>query len=94
MEFLIVIVVYLVAVNVVAFLLFGIDKWKARHARWRISETTLFGMALMGGGLGAWLGMRVWHHKTLHRLFRYGIPFLLILHLSLFVFLYSSTCFS
>lgn len=72
------ILIYIAAVNVIAFFLFGIDKWKARRAKWRISESTLLGMAVIGGSIGAWMGMKVWHHKTLHKKFRYGIPLILL----------------
>ena len=65
---------YLGAINVVTFVTYGVDKWKAKHNRWRIPEATLLGMAVVGGSLGAWLGMRVWHHKTLHWKFRIGVP--------------------
>jgi len=67
----------LVVINVVTFFTYGIDKWKARHSKWRISEATLLGLAVIGGSIGAWLGMKVWHHKTLHQKFRYGIPLIL-----------------
>ena len=69
---------YLLFANVAAFVLFGVDKWKARHLRWRIPEHTLLGLALVGGSLGAWLGMCVFHHKTLHKKFRFGVPLILI----------------
>lgn len=75
----------LAAINLVAFLAFGIDKLKARRHRWRISEASLLWLAALGGALGAWLGMHVWHHKTLHRKFRWGVPLLLILQLALAV---------
>ena len=77
------IVIYLVAVNVITFFLYGIDKWKARRSKWRIPETTLLGMAIIGGSLGAWLGMRMWHHKTMHKKFQYGIPLILIVQIAL-----------
>ena len=64
--------VWLVIINVVTFLVFGLDKWKAkrkvrREQVRRVPEKTLFLLAALGGGLGALIGMRVWHHKTLHR---------------------------
>lgn len=65
-------------INVLTFLLYGIDKWKAKRARWRIPESVLLGMAAVGGSVGAWLGMRVWHHKTQHKKFRYGVPAILL----------------
>ena len=59
------IICYLLAVNIVTFLLYGIDKYKAKKGKWRISEATLLTMAAIGGSIGAWAGMRLWHHKTL-----------------------------
>ena len=69
---------YLVAINVVTFVMYGIDKWKAKHNKWRIPEATLLGLAVVGGSVGAWLGMKVWHHKTMHKKFKYGIPLILM----------------
>ena len=77
---------YLVVINVVTFFVYGIDKWKAKRSKWRISEATLLLMAVLGGSLGAWLGMKVWHHKTLHKKFRYGIPLILIAQIALIAF--------
>jgi uncharacterized membrane protein YsdA (DUF1294 family) len=68
---------YLTAINVVTFFLYGIDKWKAKRGSWRISEATLLGLAVIGGSIGAWLGMKIWHHKTMHKKFKYGIPLIL-----------------
>ncbi|MBO4907157.1 MAG: DUF1294 domain-containing protein [Bacteroidaceae bacterium] len=69
------------AVNVVTFIVYGIDKWKARHSKWRINETQLMALAVLGGGIGAWLGMHVWHHKTMHKKFKYGIPAIIVAQL-------------
>ncbi len=69
---------YLVFINALSFVVFGIDKWKARHNCWRISEFWLLTCAAVGGALGAWIGMQVWHHKTMHAKFRYGVPLLLL----------------
>lgn len=77
---------YLVIVNVVTFFLYGIDKFKAKHAKWRIPESVLLGMAAIGGSIGAWLGMRIWRHKTQHNKFRYGIPAILILQAAVLYF--------
>lgn len=74
---------WLVAGNLTAFVLMGMDKRRARRGRWRISEKTLFLPAVLGGALGGILGMRVFHHKTRHWYFRYGLPALLILQLML-----------
>ena len=78
-----IIIIYLVVINVVTFFMYGIDKWKARKAKWRIREAALLGLAVLGGSVGAWLGMRVWHHKTLHKKFRYGVPAIIIIQLLL-----------
>lgn len=56
---------YLFAVNIVSFILYGIDKYKAKRGKWRISEAMLLTMAAIGGSVGAWTGMKVWHHKTM-----------------------------
>lgn len=77
---------YFVAVNVVTFVVYGIDKWKAKKGRWRISEATLLFLAVIGGSIGAWMGMSVWHHKTLHKKFRYGVPLILIAQLGLILY--------
>ena len=71
-------IIYLAAINVVTFFLYGIDKLKAKHSRWRISEATLIWMSVFGGSLGAWLGMKAWHHKTQHKKFKHGIPLILL----------------
>ena len=81
---------YLLAINVAAFLVYGIDKLKAKHAKWRISEATLLLLAAVGGSIGAWLGMKVWHHKTLHMKFRYGVPLILLLQIALIAYLHIS----
>ena len=77
--------IYLAAINIVAFFLYGIDKWKSRHNKWRITEARLITIALLGGSVGAFLGMKLWHHKTQHAKFRYGLPLILILHIAIFL---------
>ena len=103
---------YLLAINALSFILFGLDKYKAKKGnrrqaesniklalniaearrrktivKWRISETTLLTMAVIGGSIGAWVGMRLWHHKTMHKKFKYGIPVIIILQVVLAVYL-------
>ena len=80
---------YLLVVNTLTFLLYGIDKHKAKKARWRISEATLLMMAVIGGSIGAWAGMRLWHHKTMHKKFKYGIPLIILLQIALVFYLYN-----
>ena len=82
-----IILYYLLAVNITSFLLYGIDKYKAKKGRWRISEATLLLMAVIGGSIGAWGGMRIWHHKTMHKKFKYGIPVIIIFQVALAVYL-------
>ena len=65
---------YLVAANLAAFVVYGVDKWLARRGGIRVSEKRLLLLAALGGSLGALLGIYVWHHKTLHSKFRYGVP--------------------
>lgn len=72
---------YLAVINVVTFFVYGIDKWKAKKSKWRIPEAALLGLAVVGGSIGAWLGMKTWHHKTLHKKFKYGIPAIIIVQL-------------
>ena len=79
---------YLLAINAVAFIVYGIDKYKAKKAKWRISETTLLLLAVVGGSIGAWMGMKVWHHKTMHKKFKYGIPAILMIQIALMAYLH------
>lgn len=78
---------WLVVINLVTFLVFGFDKlkakWKEKHETVRrVPEKTLFFLSAIGGSLGALLGMRVFHHKTLHKSFRFGVPAILLLQLT------------
>ena len=85
-----IILVYLLAVNIATFFLYGIDKYKAKKGKWRISEATLLTMAAIGGSIGAWAGMRIWHHKTMHKKFKYGIPLIIILQVALVAYLHKN----
>ena len=84
-----IILYYLLAVNIATFLLYGIDKYKAKKGKRRISEATLLTMAAIGGSIGAWTGMRIWHHKTMHKKFKYGIPVIIIMQIALVVYLHT-----
>ena len=79
--------IYLVVVNILAFALYGIDKYKAKAGAWRIPEKTLLGIAVLGGSVGAIAGMKTFHHKTKHWYFRYGLPALLAIQLAAVYFL-------
>jgi len=107
-----VVLIYLAVINVVTFFMYGIDKWrstsgrllptgrkKAMNSKWRIRETALLGLAVLGGSMGAWLGMKVWRHKTQHKggnrdidnivggyKFKYGVPAIIIVQLALIVY--------
>lgn len=78
--------VYLALSNLLSLSVFGIDKWKAKHTKWRISEKTLLLVAAIGGSIGAWVGMKLWHHKTQHKKFKYGVPLIFIIQLAALLF--------
>lgn len=78
---------YLLLVNVIAFVMYGIDKRRAKKDAWRIPEARLLLVAAAGGSVGAWLGMKVWRHKTLHKKFRYGVPAIFLLQVALALYL-------
>ena len=79
-------VYHITAINAITFLVYGIDKYKAKRGKWRVPESTLLWLAVIGGSIGAYLGMRMWHHKTMHSKFKYGIPVIIVLHV---LFLYA-----
>ena len=69
-----VVILYLVIINVVGYVIMGVDKKRAIRGAWRISEASLFFTALLGGSLGCILGMQHFRHKTKHWYFKYGMP--------------------
>ncbi|MEE3453120.1 DUF1294 domain-containing protein [Dialister sp.] len=73
--------IYILIINILAFCLYGIDKWKAVRGAWRLSEMTLLLAAFLGGAAGAFLGMRIFHHKTRHWKFKILVPLFLILEI-------------
>lgn len=77
--------IYLASINIVTFITFGIDKWQAKRGKWRVRESVLLWLAAIGGSIGAWTGMQMWHHKTQHNAFRYGVPLIMMLHIALAV---------
>ena len=80
---------YLLLINAAAFLLMLVDKLKAKKNRWRIPERTLFGSALLGGSIGALLGMYTFRHKTKHLSFTLGMPAILIAQVALAIWIFS-----
>jgi len=83
----VILIIYIVAINIVGFFIMGIDKQKARKRAFRIPEATLFMIALVGGSIGTTLGMHLFHHKTRHWYFLYGMPLIIILQFLLVFFL-------
>ena len=75
--------VWLIAINLVTFAVYGADKRRARRGAWRVPEKTLFLLPLLGGSIGALLGMRVFRHKTKHWYFVWGVPAILLAQLAL-----------
>ena len=78
----------LIIINLITFLLYGIDKLKAKKGKWRISEATLLLLAAIGGSIGAWLGIKIWHHKTLHKKFIYGIPLIIFAQIVVAIYMF------
>src|SRR5690554_3395376 len=81
---------YSVAINIISFLTFGLDKAKAKNNSWRISESTLIILAIIGGSSGALMGMIVFKHKTNKVKFSIGIPLLFIMHKVLELYIFNS----
>lgn len=75
---------YLLIINLVAFVCYGVDKLKAKRNSPRVSEPALLLLALAGGSVGAWIGMQVWRHKTKHAMFSVGVPVMLLLQAALY----------
>lgn len=84
------IVSYLSVINIIGIAIMGIDKLKAKKRAWRVPESTLFVIAIIGGSLGTTIGMFLFHHKTKHWYFRYGMPAILIIQVAIIVLLLNS----
>jgi len=84
-------IIYVVLVNVVAFLLYGFDKWQARKGKRRISEKTLLALAIFGGSAGAYVGMYLFHHKTKKVKFYLGIPMIILLQVGILIYFLQKT---
>ena len=81
-------IIYVAVMSLIAFAAFGLDKYKAKTDKWRTPEKTLFLLAIIGGGIGAFLGMQVFRHKTKHQQFVIGIPLIMIAQLALIAWLW------
>ena len=87
--------IYLITINIFSFLTAGYDKIKAKHHGWRVSEKRIFFLAFIGGALGVYAGMKIFRHKTKHRLFTIGIPVLIVFNLAVIIlFMLSSSAHS
>lgn len=78
----------LLAMNVFTFIVYGYDKYKSRHKKWRTPESTLLLLAALGGSVGAFLGMKTFRHKTKHKKFVYGVPAIIFAQLVLAIYYY------
>ena len=78
-------IIYLILVNIIAYISMWSDKKRAINHKYRISEKTLFTIAIIGGSLGSILGMKKFHHKTKHWYFKYGMPLILIIQIIIIV---------
>ncbi|MHB1393376.1 MAG: DUF1294 domain-containing protein [Clostridia bacterium] len=83
-----ILIIYIILINLIAFVIMGIDKGKAKARKRRISEDSMFIAALLGGALGAKLGMSLFNHKTKHKKFIIGIPIIIIMNFSLFFYIF------
>ena len=83
--------VYIVLINISAFIVYGIDKAKAKQNKWRIPEKVLIIFAILCGSIGAILGMIVFHHKTRKPKFYVGVPIIIVLQIALTVLYFYTT---
>ncbi|QNF30799.1 DUF1294 domain-containing protein [Metabacillus sp. KUDC1714] len=81
------IIIYCLLINVISFIFMRVDKIRAKRGEWRIKEATLWWLAIVGGAVGGFAGMRVYRHKTKHTSFKIGFPVISILQLILFIYL-------
>lgn len=83
---------YLIGLNALTFVLYGLDKWKSRHGRWRIPEAVLLWLAVLGGAPAALMAMTLFRHKTQHNKFRIGVPIILLVQIAVAMYLFSVGC--
>ncbi len=82
-------IIYLIVINIVGYVIMGIDKHRARMNQWRVKENTLFFIAIIGGSAGSILGMQYFRHKTKHNRFIFGMPLILLLQIVLIIYLFN-----
>ena len=85
MQVILIILGYFLIMNVIGFVIMGMDKWRAKRRAWRIPEATLFAVCIFGGSIGSTLGMFSFRHKTKHWYFRYGFPAIMVIHFILII---------
>ncbi len=88
MNYLHILLLYLLIINIIAFIAYYRDKCKARAKAWRTPEATLLILAALGGSIGAWAAMRIFHHKTNHPQFYIGVPLIFFLQIAIALYLY------
>lgn len=76
---------FFIIINTLSLTMMYMDKYYAKHSKRRIRESRLISTALIGGSLGAFMGMKLFRHKTKHPKFKYGLPLMMILHLAIFL---------
>ena len=81
-------IIYLIPVNLIAFLMYGIDKWNAKKGLQRIPEKTLLGIAAIGGSVGAYAGMQFFRHKTRKPKFSVGLPVIFLIQIGILLYIY------
>ena len=80
--------IYLILVNLIAFLMYGMDKWNAIKGLQRIPEKTLLGIAAVGGSVGAYAGMQFFRHKTRKPKFNVGLPIIFLIQIGILLYIY------
>lgn len=85
MDVITLLLIYFIVVNIIGLFLMGLDKYKAKKRLWRIPESTLFIVAIIGGSIGSIVGMYLFRHKTRHWYFVYGLPAILVIQIALFI---------
>lgn len=91
MDVMLTIIIYISAINIIGFTIMGVDKYLAKKKNYRVPEATLFTFALFGGSLGTTLAMFLFHHKTRHWYFLYGMPLILFIQVAVIFFLSHSS---
>lgn len=79
----------MIIINIIAFVVFGLDKLYAIKHKWRVPEATLFALAIAGGSVGALAAMHIFHHKTRKMYFAIGIPSIVFVQVILGILLYT-----